>query len=77
MALLDDRNAILAASIRAACARASAQPAGAAGTRAVVAVLGMAHVNGVVSLLGDGAALAVADSSEIAARVAAEGAAGK
>ena len=44
VALLNERNDILADNIRAAAARAK-------GGKAVVAVLGMAHVNGVAALL--------------------------
>jgi len=44
VALLNERNVILADKIRSACARA--EPG-----KAVVAVLGMAHVNGVAAIL--------------------------
>jgi len=55
VALLDTRNEILATNIREACARAGpAAPGGRA--PAVVAVLGMAHVNGVQRMLEDTAA---------------------
>jgi hypothetical protein len=48
VALLEERNYVLARNIRKACLAKSASPDG-----AVVAVLGMAHLNGVGSLLRD------------------------
>ena len=56
VALLNKRNVYIANAIREACIKAKQAPhtPGGAERTAVVAVLGMAHVNGVQTLLAEG-----------------------
>jgi len=49
VAIIAERNSVLAGNIRSACERASAH-----GKATVIAVLGMAHLNGVYKMLGSG-----------------------